>query len=85
LTTSTNSTDIPSSLITHNEYTNGHNDSLCQAVNIQSKCDNKSPTPQPHITNMLSNLTDDKQWNNHQTNSNHPSQPTTTTRYIFSI
>ncbi len=62
-----------------NEYINGHNNSLNIPPTKQEN--NKSPI-QPHITNMLSNLNDDKQWNNnnHQINSNQISQQTTTNR-----
>jgi hypothetical protein len=65
LTTSTIPNDIPSN---NNEYTNGHSDLI--------KEDNK-PVIQPHITNMLSNLHDDKQWN-----SNQISQQTPTTSHV---
>jgi hypothetical protein len=61
----------------NNEYTNGHSESLHETL----KQENKSLI-QPHITNMLSNLNDDNQWNDHQINSNQISQQTTTTRYI---
>jgi len=57
----------------NNEYTNGHSESLHETL----KQENKSLI-QPHITNMLSNLNDDNQWNDHQINSNQ----ITTTRYI---
>ncbi len=57
-----------------NEYINGHNNS---PFNSPTKQENQAPI-QPHITNMLSNLNDDKKWN-----SNHISQPATTVRYIF--
>ncbi len=85
LTTSAIPNDISSNSITtttnNNEYTNGHDNSLHELLNIPIKQENKSPI-QPHITNMLSNLNDDKQWSNHQINSNQISQQTTTTRYI---
>jgi hypothetical protein len=82
LTTSAIPNDISSNLINSNN-TNGHNNnnSLHESINIPIKQENKSLI-QPHITNMLSNLNDDKQWNNHQINSNHISQQITTTRYI---
>ncbi|CAF1079594.1 unnamed protein product [Adineta steineri] len=61
----------------NNEYTNGHNDSLNISLQQGTKSSN-----QPHITNMLSNLSDDNQWNDHQINSNHTPQQTTTTSHI---
>ncbi|CAF3197901.1 unnamed protein product, partial [Rotaria sp. Silwood2] len=76
-----NSNNISSNLINNNtEYTNGYNNSLHEPLNVPIKQENKSPI-QPHITNMLSSLNDDKQWNNHQINKNHISQQTTTTKY----
>ncbi|CAF0787849.1 unnamed protein product [Rotaria sp. Silwood1] len=83
LTTSTNSNNISSNLINNNnnnEYTNGYNNALHEPLNIPIKQENKSPI-QPHITNMLSNLNDDKQWDNHQINNNHISQQATTTSH----
>jgi hypothetical protein len=76
LTTSAIQNDISLNLNHNNEYTNGHNNSLHEPLNIPVKYESKTPI-QPHITNMLSNLNDDKQWNNH-----HISQQTTTNRYI---
>ncbi|CAF3526000.1 unnamed protein product [Rotaria sordida] len=87
LTTSTNSNNISSNLINNNnnnnnnEYTNGYNNSLHEPLNNPIRQEYKSSI-QPHITNMLSNLNDDKQWNNHQINKNHVSQPTTTTNHV---
>lgn len=66
----TSAIPIDSSL--HTEYTNGHH-------NSPSKQENQSPI-QPHITNMLSNLNDDKQWSHPSSNSNRNSQPLTTVR-----
>jgi len=82
LTTSAIQNDISLNLNhNNNEYTNGHNNSLHEPLNVPVKQESKGPI-QPHITNMLSNLNDDKQWNNHQINNNHISQQTTTNRYI---
>ncbi len=78
LTSRTIPHDNSSNIINNNnEYTNGHSESLHETL----KQENKSLI-QPHITNMLSNLNDDNQWNDHQINSNHISQQTTTARYI---
>ena len=65
-----------------NSYTNGHNDSLNEQLSIPIKQENISSI-QPHITNVLTSLNNNKQWNNHQINNNHISPPTTTTRYIL--
>lgn len=63
---------IPGDPSIPSEYTNGHH-------NSPVKQENQSPI-QPHITNMLSNLTDDKQWTHQLTNSNSNPQPITTVR-----
>lgn len=81
LTASTTPNDNSLNLINNNnnannEYTNGHNNN-----NNSIQQDNQNSN-QPHITNMLSNLNDDKQWNNHQMNSNHISQQTPTTSHV---
>ncbi|UJR16161.1 hypothetical protein I4U23_003071 [Adineta vaga] len=67
----------------NNEYTNGHKDDFNESLNTFIHQENK-PLIQPHITNMLSNLNDDNQWNDQQTNSNHTSQQiiTTTTSHV---
>ncbi|CAF3399624.1 unnamed protein product [Rotaria socialis] len=96
LTTSANSNNISSNSIhnnnndnnnnnnNNNEYTNGHNGSSHESLNISLKQEDKSPI-QPHITNMLSNLSDDNQWNNHQMNRNHIFPQTTTTSHLMDV
>ncbi|CAF1017298.1 unnamed protein product [Adineta ricciae] len=69
--------NIPNTF-TNNEYTNGHSEGLNDSFNSPIHQENL-PAIQPHITNMLSNLTDDNQWNDQPINSNHISQQTTTT------
>ncbi|CAF0991945.1 unnamed protein product [Adineta ricciae] len=68
--------NIPNTF-TNNEYTNGHSEGLNDSFNSPIHQENL-PAIQPHITNMLSNLTDDNQWNDQPINSNHISQQTTT-------
>ncbi|CAF1149238.1 unnamed protein product [Rotaria magnacalcarata] len=86
LTTSTNSNYISSNSMhnNNNEYTNGHNGSSHESLNSSLKQEEKSPI-QPHITNMLSNLSDDNQWNNHQMNRNHIFPQTTTTSHLMDV
>lgn len=77
LTTVTNSSNSIQTT-NNNEYTNGCNGSS-HDLSLTPQITQESHSPiEPHITNMLSNLNDEKQWNNHQMNINHMSpQPIT--------
>lgn len=67
--------DVTSTALDNGGYTNGHYDPSTTSAHQENQ-----PAMQPHITNMLSSLNDDNQWNDQPLNSNHALQQTTTTR-----